>query len=320
MILPFENIRVLDFGQYVAGPATAVMLADQGAEVIRIDPPGGPRWDSPAMDILNRRKKSIILDLKKDEDLTIARDFIATADVLIESFRPGVMTKLCLGPDDAHAINSRLVYVSLPGFASSDPEQAHIPAWEAIIAAARGQFTDIGLNRILMSINPSFSPVTLASSYAALLAATAVSAALYAREEHGHGDYIEVPIAAALMEGLVYNSMVVEDTPERYKSLREREIERRSRVGEPFNLTYEELQEYLDPFYRCYVCADGRPVYVVSSCHVNHAHKTLQVMGLLEEAREAGIPELDDWYCSSSQWPEDIDCALGRGRIGSLNA
>ncbi len=58
MSLPFKNLRVLDFGQYVAGPAAAVMLADQGAEVIRIDPPGGPRWDSPAMNILNRRKKS----------------------------------------------------------------------------------------------------------------------------------------------------------------------------------------------------------------------------------------------------------------------
>lgn len=311
MSLPLEHIRVLDFGQYVAGPAAAVMLADQGAEVIRIDPPGGPRWKSPAMDILNRRKKSIILDLKTEEERAIAHDLVATADVFIENFRPGVMSKLGLGPDEAHAINPRLVYVSLPGFASEDQEYAHIPAWEAIIAAASGQFTDMGLNRILMGVNPSFSPVTLASAYAALLGASAVSAALYAREKHGHGDYIEVPIAAALMEGLVYNSMVVENTPERYKSLREREIERRRAAGEPLNMSYDELQEYLDPFYRSYVCADGRPVYVVSSCHVNHAHKTLNAMGLLEEAREAGIPELDDWYCSSRTWPEGVDCALG---------
>ena len=71
MTTPLEDIRVLDFGQYIAGPATAMMLADQGAEVIRIDPPGGPKWASPAMDILNRRKKSIVLDLKKKEDLKI---------------------------------------------------------------------------------------------------------------------------------------------------------------------------------------------------------------------------------------------------------
>jgi crotonobetainyl-CoA:carnitine CoA-transferase CaiB-like acyl-CoA transferase len=90
MTLPLQNIKVLDFGQYVAGPATAGMLADQGAEVIRIDPPGGPRWDSPAMDTLNRRKKSIILDLKNSQDLKIAQQLIASADVLIENFRPGV--------------------------------------------------------------------------------------------------------------------------------------------------------------------------------------------------------------------------------------
>ncbi len=183
---------------------------------------------------------NIVLDLKNEQDLAIAHDLIATVDVLIENFRPGVMTKLRMGPEDAHAINPRLVYVSLPGFASTDPERAHIPAWEAIIAAASGQFTDMGLNRILMGINPSFSPVTLASSYAALLAATTVFTALYAREEHGHGDYIEVPIAAALMEGLVYNSMVVEETPERYKSLREREIERRIQADEPFNMAYRD--------------------------------------------------------------------------------
>ncbi|MBT8490043.1 MAG: CoA transferase, partial [Deltaproteobacteria bacterium] len=164
MTLPFENIRVLDFGQYIAGPATAMMLGDQGAEIIRIDPPGGVRWKSPAMDTLNRRKKSIVLHLKKESDVEIARNLIASADVLIENFRPGVMDRLGLGPETAHAINPRLVYLSLPGFASEDREMAHMQAWEAIIAAASGQFTDMGLNRVLMGINPSFSPLTLASA------------------------------------------------------------------------------------------------------------------------------------------------------------
>ncbi|RLC04222.1 MAG: hypothetical protein DRH90_09250 [Deltaproteobacteria bacterium] len=81
MTLPLQNIRILDFGQYIAGPATAVILADQGAEVIRIVPPGGPRWDSPAMDTLNRRKKSIVLDLKKSQDMTIVHDLIVSADL-----------------------------------------------------------------------------------------------------------------------------------------------------------------------------------------------------------------------------------------------
>lgn len=311
MSLPLENIRVLDFGQYVAGPAAAMILADQGAEVIRIDPPGGPRWKSPAMDTLNRRKKSIILDLKKSEDKEIAKDLIASADILIENFRPGVMGRFGLGADEAHGINPGLIYVSLPGFAAEDKEYAHLAAWEGVIAAASGQFTDMGLNRVLMGVNPSFSPLTLASGYAALLAATGISAALYAREENGHGDAIEVPIAAALMEGLVYNSMYIEDCPDRYLSLREHEIARRRKAGQPLDMSYEEIQQYMDPFYRSYFCKDGRPMYVVCTCHIDHCHKTLKALGLFEKVKEAGLPELDDWYLDTCDWPEGVDCALG---------
>ncbi len=85
-----------------------------------------------------------------------------------------------------------------------DLKSAHLQAWEGIVAASCGQFTDMGLNRVLMGVNPSFTPLTLASAYAALLATTSISAALLAREESGHGDWIEIPIAAALMEGLVF--------------------------------------------------------------------------------------------------------------------
>ena len=311
MTLPLKDIRVLDFGQYIAGPAAAVIMADQGAEVIRIDPPGGPVWDSPAMDTLNRRKKSIVLDLKKDDDLHIARELIASADVLIENFRPGVMDRLQLGPKEAHAINQRIVYVSLPGFSEQDKKRAEFKAWEGVIAAASGQFTDMGINRVLMGVNPSFSPLPLASAYAALLASTVISAALFSREETGHGDRIEIPLAAALMEGLVYNSMYIENYPKRYLSLREREINRRRSVGEPLAMSYDEVQEYMDPFYRTYFCKDGKPIYVVASSHVDHSNKTLRVMGLFEEIMEAGLPELKDCYLPTRQWPEGVDCALG---------
>lgn len=311
MSLPLENVRVLDFGQYVAGPAAAALLADQGAEVIRIDPPGGPKWKSPAMQMLNRRKKSIILDLKTEQDLSIAKKLIASADVLIENFRPGVMSKLGIGGEESHRINSRLIYLSLPGFSAEDTERSHIQAWEGVIAAASGQFTDMGLNRILMGINTSFSPLTLASGYAATLGATAASLALYARESCGHGDIIEVPIAAALMEGLVYNSMFIEDCPPRYLSLREHEIDRRKKAGEPFDMEYGELQEFMDPFYRSYFCKDERPVYVVATCHTDHCHKTLKAMDLYEEVRNLGLKDLEDWYLPTSKWPEGMDSALG---------
>ena len=99
---PLDGIRVIDFGQYLAGPLAALLLADQGAEVIRVDPPGGPRWRHPANAVLQRGKRSIVLDLKSPNDLAIARNLVASADVVIENFRPGVMDRLglcesCLG-------------------------------------------------------------------------------------------------------------------------------------------------------------------------------------------------------------------------------
>ena len=93
-----DGIRVIDFGQYLAGPLAALLLADQDAEVIRVDPPGGPRWRHPANAVLQRGKRSIVLDLKSPDDLAIARDLVASSDVVIENFRPGVMDRLGLGP------------------------------------------------------------------------------------------------------------------------------------------------------------------------------------------------------------------------------
>src|SRR3954466_9523005 len=91
---PLSGLRVVDFGQYIAGPAVAMLLADQGARVIRVDPPAGPHWDQPANAILNRGKASIALDLKHPPDQAIARRLVDSADVVIENFRPGVMQRL----------------------------------------------------------------------------------------------------------------------------------------------------------------------------------------------------------------------------------
>ncbi len=306
---PLSGFRVIDFGQYIAGPAVAMILADQGAEVIRVEPPEGPFWDSPANAILNRGKRSIRLDLKRDEDLETARRLVADADLLVENFRPGVMDRLGLGVEAMTAQNPRLVYLSLPGFASGDPDYADLQAFEAIVAAAVGQFTDMGLNRILMGINPSFSPLTLASAYAATLGATAALLALFDRERSGRGDVIEVPLAAALFEGLAYNNMRVEGYPERYKSLREREIDRRRAAGEPMDMAYGDLQEFLDPFYRTYLCKDGRPFYVVCASHVAHPVSALKALGLWEEVEASGMPRVSP-YQATSDWPEGVDCTL----------
>ena len=199
---PLSHLRVLDFGHYLAGPMVGMMLADLGAEVIRIDPPGGPRWKDPAFDMLSRGKRALTLDLKSPDGRATALALASRSDVVIENFRPGVMARLGLGPDALHASNPSLISLSLPGFASTDPELSGLAAWEAVIAERTGQFTDMGLNRRLMGINPSFTPLGLASAYGAAFGAMSVLFALNARHRMG-GEHIEVPLASALLEGLV---------------------------------------------------------------------------------------------------------------------
>ncbi|WP_395563094.1 CoA transferase [Pseudomonas aeruginosa] len=300
--LPLQGVNVIDFGQYIAGPAVAMILADLGATVIHIDPPGGPLWDSPANATLNRNKLCLQLDLKGAAGLQQARELIARADILIENFRPGVMAKLGLDFAEMRRARPELITLSIPGFASNDELRREWRATEAIIASASGVFTDMGQNRVLMGINPSFSPLPLASAYGTMLAVSSVVLALQAREKNGVGDQIEVPLASAVMEGLTYNSIKIDGYPLRYKTLREKEIERRKAENLPMNLSYEDLQEFLDPFYRTYECADGRKFYAVCPSHREHAKRCLQAMGIYEEMVAAGLPKVDDPYLPIDQW------------------
>jgi len=295
-----SGIRVIDFGHYLAGPLVGMILADLGAEVVRIDPPDGPRFDGPAFAMLSRGKRRLTLDLKNRSDRGKAVELVRRADVLVENFRPGVMDRLALGPDELCALNDQLVYLSLPGFASTDDELCRLAAWEAVIAARTGQFTDMGLNRRLMGINPSFTPLTLASAYAAAFGAMSVLFALGVRPTSG-GDRIEVPLASALLEGLVYNCQQIEDYPERYKSPREVELDRRAAENLPMTLCFDELSEFLDPFYRTYTCADGRGFYVVAGSVASHPRRVLKTLGL-DDLLET-LPDFSA-YLDTADWPD----------------
>merc|ERR1739841_276897 len=118
--LPLAGVKVVDFGQYIAGPAVAMILGDLGATVVHIDPPDGPLWHSPANATLGRGKLTIRLDLKTDEGLAQARALAAEADILVESFRPGTMARLGLDPEELCREHPALIAVSIPGFASND--------------------------------------------------------------------------------------------------------------------------------------------------------------------------------------------------------
>ena len=115
--LPLAGLRVVDFGQQIAAPAVAMIMADLGATVIHIDPPQGPQWQDPANAVLNRGKDCVRLDLKTPQGLADAQALIAQADVVIESFRPGVMDRLGIDFKALRRSRPELITLSVPGFA-----------------------------------------------------------------------------------------------------------------------------------------------------------------------------------------------------------
>ncbi len=202
-----NGIRVIDFGQYISGPMAGMLLADEGADVIRVDPPGGPRYDTPANATWDRGKRSIVLDLKAEAGLDVARRLIETADVVIENFRGGVMDRLSLGPEAMTAANPGLVYCSMPGFASDDP-RAGVAAWEGVVGAATATYRPNPRTG-----RPTYTAIPISSSYAAFQAAVAIAIALNARERDGLGQWIEVPLFDATFAAIGGRGLRVHNRP-----------------------------------------------------------------------------------------------------------
>jgi crotonobetainyl-CoA:carnitine CoA-transferase CaiB-like acyl-CoA transferase len=194
-----EGIRVIDFGQYIAGPLAAVMLADQGADVIHVDPPGGPVRKHPSEAFFNRGKRRISLDLKTPDGLSTAQRLIDSADVVIENFRPGVMDRLGLGVEAMTRRNPSLIYCTLPGFGKSDP-RAGLRAWEGVLdAATENCFPRTGEPPPEWDMTrPTYSAVTLASNFGGFLGATGIVMALIARHRTGKGQHVDVPLYDAM--------------------------------------------------------------------------------------------------------------------------
>lgn len=142
--------------------------------MIRVDPPDGPRWKTAANATWNRGKRSIALDLRRGDDRETAGRLIASADVVIENFRPGVMQRLGLDAPKMQSANPRLVYCSMPGFAADDP-RAGTPAWEGVIGAATATYA--AREQQGEEWRPTYSALPTASTYAAFQAAVAVGMA-----------------------------------------------------------------------------------------------------------------------------------------------
>ena len=197
---PLSGVRVLDLTSVVSGPLATMFLADQGAEVIKIEPLGGDITRHSRQSVsssgefsalfvsTNRGKRSLSLDLKRPEAGMIMRKLIARADVLVQNFRPGTMERLGLGEPALRAENPRLIYVSISGVGESGP-YAGKRVYDPIIQGLSG-FADVQADPATR--RPRMIRTIVADKTTAIFAAQAVTAALFARERTGEGQHIRL--------------------------------------------------------------------------------------------------------------------------------
>jgi crotonobetainyl-CoA:carnitine CoA-transferase CaiB-like acyl-CoA transferase len=208
-----QGIRILDLSRVLAGPWATQLLGDYGADVVKIERPGGGddtrRWGPPWLGnesayflSTNRNKRSVTIDLACDEGKDLVRALAAKADVLVENFRAGSLKRLDLDPDDLMKRNQRLVVCSISAFGQSG-SRAREPGYDAMIQASGG----------LMSITgpedgrPQKVGVAIADIMAGMYAANAILVALHARERSGKGQRIDVPLYDSQVAWLANQNM-----------------------------------------------------------------------------------------------------------------
>jgi crotonobetainyl-CoA:carnitine CoA-transferase CaiB-like acyl-CoA transferase len=205
---PLSGLLVADFSRILAGPYATMLLADLGADVVKVEGPRGDdtrTWSPPVRDGVstyylgvNRNKRSIALDLRDPADAAVARELAGRADVLVENFRPGGLARFGLDFDTVAADNPGVVYASVTGF-GSQPGGAELPGYDLIVQAISG----------LMSLTgdadgePYRAGVAVFDVMAGLHATIGVLAALRAREATGRGQHVEVNLLSSALSGLV---------------------------------------------------------------------------------------------------------------------
>lgn len=207
---PLDGLLVADFSRILAGPYATMLLADLGAEVIKVEGPGGDdtrTWMPPVRDGvstyylgINRNKRSIALDLKDPDDRAAAQELARRADVLIENMRPGGLTRFGLDYDTVSAANERIVYASISGFGSG--AGASMPGYDLMVQAISGLMSLTG--------DPDGSPyragISVFDVMAGLHASIGILAALHRRADTGQGQHVEVNLLSSALSGLVNHS------------------------------------------------------------------------------------------------------------------
>lgn len=202
---PLAGIRVLDLTTVLVGPYCTQVLAEQGAEVTKVEPPEGDvvrligPEKHPGMGCMfltiNRGKRSIVLDLKKPEAREVLLRLARSADVLVTNVRPAAMARLGLDQESVRVANPRLIYAAITGYGQHGP-YAPRPAYDDLM---QGAALIAGLYARATGEEPRYAPLAMADRITGLMMVGAINAALYWREKHGAGQFVEVPMYETML-------------------------------------------------------------------------------------------------------------------------
>lgn len=210
-MLPLEQIRVCDLSRILSGPYCTMTLGDMGAEVIKVEPPGGDdtrRWGPPFVNgestyflSVNRNKKSIVVDLKTAEGKTALEKLIQKSDVLVENFRTGTLARLGFGYEQASTINPRLIYCSITGYGQTGP-RAFAPGFDVVIQGESGAMEITGFPDSL----PTKFGLSIADIVSGMNAVQGILLALWVREKTGRGQQIDIALLDSMVGCLTYHA------------------------------------------------------------------------------------------------------------------
>ena len=200
---PLDGIRIIDVTQMVSGPMATMILADQGADVIKVEPPGmgdltralsGKSAMSPVFAVINRNKRSVVINLKEQRGVELLKDLVRDADLFVQNFRPGATERLGIGFDALREVNPNLVYVSISGFGEKGPyvhKRVYDPVVQALSGLASIQSDNTGRPRMFRLIVPDL--------ITAMTAAQAMTAALLGRARTGKGQHLKLAMLDAVI-------------------------------------------------------------------------------------------------------------------------
>ena len=266
---PLVGVKVVEFVGVGPGPFAAMWLADMGAEVIRIGRPGA-RWNQTRADVLNRGRRSLALDLKREGAAAVALRLVARADALIEGFRPGVMERLGLGPEPCLTANPRLVYGRITGWGQDGP----------LAQAAGHDLTYLAVTGVLDAIGPAERPVpplNLLGDFGGggMLLLAGMLAALLDSARSGRGQVVDAAMAegASLLSAMIW-------------AYRAKDLWKPAREANLFDGGA--------PFYGVYRCADGK-FLAVAGIEAEFWHDFLTRCGLDEPLLREGARDRTQW-------------------------